>query len=126
MSLSLETSKLIFDLVGEYPTRLHWKSYIDRDTGERYMDRHPSEVDYFASAFAIPAPDFGETVRIMVKIGEKKGWNNRETAYLSHINGKMIYHVSDVIYTLSEKYCYAPSPELGMEEVDTYIRKVLV
>lgn len=68
----------------------------------------------------IPLPDFSETIRLLPKIGEKKGWGmNNE--YQGDEEPMREYYAKE----LSIIYMDAPSPFEGMAQVSAYLRKIL-
>lgn len=92
-TLSAKTSRMIFDLIGNFPTKKRW----DQSNFGYLLTEHG----------AVPAPDFGETLRIIVKIGEKKGFTPLNTRRS--------------LDRIAEEYIDAPTPTLGMEAVDKMV-----
>lgn len=66
---SLELSRKIYELVGEYETELRWTK--TGYAGDDYRLRKPHN-GICAPRHKFPAPNFAELIRILPKIGEKK------------------------------------------------------
>lgn len=98
-TLSLEASKKVFEIVGEYET-------------EEFTEevREPWVV-------CIPRPNFAELIRVLPKIGEKKKWNAGW--------GRSGTCLIDVLYNVSIIYMNAPRESEGMAAVETYLMKLL-
>jgi len=121
-TLSLETSKKIYELVGEYGTEWKWERITDKNTGEwllweKLRTPFNDEIcEYFGIAHErYPAPTFSELLRILPKIAEKKGdwsWAN-------------FSHIRDRAADLCEKYYSAPTEPEAMAAVDKYLSKLL-
>jgi len=99
--LDRDVADKIFELVGEYSTeaRSGWEGFNSFE-----HDR-------------VPMPNFGETIRILPNIGEKKGWERDEVT--NKISMRRVSHI------LAEIYMLAPSAEEGMTNVSEYLRKIL-
>lgn len=87
-TLSLETSRKIHDLIGDYET-CEWHEVADDRDPHRPHER-------------IPTPNFSELIRILPKIGEGKDWGN-------------IYNSA---YLLVDKYMDAVDEKEGMKAVE--------
>lgn len=96
-TLSLEASKAIYDLVGEYETELT-EEWICSCADDGYGSCGPT----------IPLPNFAEVVRIMPRIGRAK---------------KKI--LAPWIIDLADKYMFAPTEEKGMAAVEKYLLSLL-
>lgn len=112
MNLDLETSKLISELVGEYETEKK-APLMACDCGEPDLCKYADEI-----GDTVPLPNFGEVIRILPKIGEKKGIRNYGGP--KHIN--LLHHHG---WWLTKLYMNATTPEQGMKEVGTYLRTLL-
>lgn len=115
-TLSLECSKKLYALLGEYETEQRWSVKIACLRGvlpEAYLIPRGSVMT--ADKYSIPAPNFAETIRLLPKIGEKKGWGTL------HIHG----HTSTIANDVMMDYMLAPTPEEGMERLSEYLMKLL-
>jgi len=103
----------VYEIVGEYETENEYRC-LTLDVF-RLMRR---KKKYTGSCLAcFPAPNFGETTRLLTKIGERKGWERDEVT--NKISMRRVSHV------LAEIYMLAPSAEEGMTNVSEYLRKIL-
>lgn len=105
---SLELSKKIFELVGEYDTERFWIRRLT--TGEWVLQNNQHLDDN-----CVPAPTFAEIVRVLPKIGEKKKITRETASYSSR------FYSENLVYLyMSEK----TEPE-GMKAVEDYLMKLL-
>lgn len=113
--LPLETSRLIYELVGEYECERYWVVYRSAVTGSPRLiwakPRNGRQSDSKNYLVRIPAPNFAETIRVLPRIGEKKGWSDLDQG---------IYR--DDIAML---YAEAPIEPEGMDDVNSYLLKLL-
>ena len=95
-TLSLEASKKVFEIVGEYET-------------EEFTEevREPWVV-------CIPRPTFAELIRVLPKIREKRDGYNDEEDWLT------LAYVE-----VTQAYMRAPTEPEGMAAVETYLMKLL-
>ena len=118
-TLDLETSKLIYKTIGDFDTEKTWYDCGSNiwNCGD-WAEAMNNGKDYAQSTApgygikTIPAPSLGETIRILPKIGEERGWDNGW------------YRVMDAV-NLACIYISAPSPEEGMKQVGEYLTKLL-
>lgn len=105
---SLELSRKIYELLGEYETK---KKHPVMSCGckDPSSCMFANQVEYY-----IPLPNFAELVRILHKIGEKKGWTVKTQP-----------NATFVAWTLTEKYMFATSEPEGMQEVEKYLTPLL-
>ena len=111
--LSLEASKKVYELVGEYETEKHWS----RSTKGKVM---PWRFGYFSKTMGteiIPAPTFAELIRVLPKIGEKKGWPVSGARLAGKMVNKLVRMTAIYVGALTE-------PE-GMAAVEEYLMKLL-
>jgi len=122
--LSLEASKKIFDLIGDYETE---QSYSEREEEDCTCGYH-GEPGYTLT----PRPNLGEALRLLPKIGEKKGWVPYHAAVLSKAQkeARGVWHptiewVEVKVRHCADLYAAAPSPEEGMKEVSKYLLSII-
>ena len=109
MTLSLECSKKLYALLGDtYETERRISP--ENTCGSCYENE--SHIPF---GQCIPNPNFAETIRLLPKIGEKKGWGTL------HIHG----HTSTIANDVMMDYMLAPTPEEGMERLSEYLMKLL-
>lgn len=114
-TLDRDVAEAIYKIVGEYETAQRWAFKLACLRGElrdAYLIDRGTVIT--ADKVSIPAPDFGETIRIIVQIDKKRDGSYDEEDWLT-----MVYCV------ITQKYMFAPSPEQGMAEVSNYLRKIL-
>ena len=98
-TLSLSCSRKIYELLGDtYETEKHHSIW----RGETVLDIETG---------SIPAPSFSETIRLLPKIAEKKGWEDYECALF--------------LYDVYPLYVYTATEEEGMAKVSEYLEKTL-
>lgn len=97
-TLSLEASKKVYEIVGEYET----EECHDADDG--WTNEVTGKHEY------IPRPNFAELVRVLPKIIRAK---------------RPEWRVNDSIGMYAEKYALAPTEPEGMAAVETYLMKLL-
>lgn len=119
-TLSLEASKKVFEIVGEYETERDWELSFDKRSWfltipEEYLPEDTMQLAYCRTR--VPAPNFAELVRVLPKIGEKKKWNAGW--------GRSGTCLIDVLYNVSIIYMNAPTEPEGMAAVETYLMKLL-
>lgn len=102
-TLNLEASKKVYELLG--------------DTYASEREYSPQE-GYNTGGFVYPRLNFSELIRLLPKIGEKKGWSE-DVWDSNRINLRRMSHI------LAEIYMLAPTEERGMEEVSKYLLSVL-
>lgn len=110
-TLSLSCSKKLHALLGDtYETKWAWFN----NDGEMGMTLG-WELVFFGWARETkgyewhPSPSFSETVRLLPKIAEKKGWNGYQLE----------------LEFISTVYATAPTEEKGMEDISEYLEKIL-
>jgi len=121
--LDLEPSHAIFEEIGNYETEKTWATYKDgvhtmggKDlSGVTELTSSEAKGDVAVEKY-YPAPTFAEVLRILTKIGEKKGW----TAFSSE-QFSTTFHAE----TLLRIYMSASSEEEGMRAVGEYLIKLL-
>lgn len=118
-TLSLETSKKIYELVGEYETEKSWtKHFRINDALCTAVHIPEGRFNLLKAGYEVtPAPTFSELIRILPKIGEKKGY--KMDVFSSGLNTFKL--ASD----LTDMYMDAPTEEEGMEAVEEYLKKLL-
>lgn len=131
-ALNLEASKKVYELLGDtYETEFFWDKWCEhiypcvpsdhklKVHSEADFTKDGSELYFYEpSDDAISAPNFSELIRLLPKIGEKKGWSE-DVWDSNRINLRRMSHI------LAEIYMLAPTEEQGMEEVSKYLLKVL-
>lgn len=108
-TLSLSCSKKLYELLGDtYETKYYHVN--DAITGER-----------------LPAPSFSETIRLLPKIAEKKGWAPFFAARIASLRVLMqdAKQVETVASHCVELYIHAYTEEEGMEQVSNYLEALL-
>lgn len=107
---SLELSRKIYELVGEYETE---EFYEDNDG---WTNAQTGEHDY------IPRPNLAELIRILPKIGEKKGWDeNARIAGFPIESMKIFERINNIVLG----YMFAPTEPEGMKAVEDYLLRLL-
>jgi hypothetical protein len=107
-SLPPEPSRAIHALLGNYETK-----YFYDDEGELF----PFNDGYSYYDGCVPAPNFAEVVRVMIKIGQKKGW--------MMMGGVASQDTHFITTKLAWTYAMAPTEPKGMEEVGKLLMKLL-
>lgn len=129
-ALNLEASKKVYELLGDtYETEFFWDKWCEhiypcmpsdhklKVHSEADFTKDGSELYFYEpSDDAISAPNFSELIRLLPKIGEKKGW--------SVIDGYPTEALAKA-QLMTEMYMLAPTEEQGMEEVSKYLLKIL-
>jgi len=135
--LNLETSQLIHSLVGDYEAEDIWlhsklhKSCVDKASCVKTLywthvprkswefERDTRFMDY---DFVYPDPTFGEVIRILPKIGEKKGVRY----LLGHpgLNNSQTW-AADRGAELLQEYMFATSEPEAMRRVEEYLIKLI-
>jgi hypothetical protein len=116
---SLEPSKAIHALIGEYETE--WIFDVARcdiptcNCGKDHIER-VRRVDMIPHAVFYPSPTFAELIRVLPRIGEKKGWKRHGTALKS--TGICSYDLVDI-------YQDAPNESEAMKACEDYLMKLL-
>ncbi|HNA25187.1 MAG TPA: hypothetical protein PLI01_00500 [Nitrospira sp.] len=105
--LSLETSKKVYELCGEYDT----ERVFAYDFDGRYTVMFREELEICLGD--VPAPNFAELIRLLRKIGEKKGWKQGEFS-----------DAVGVAFSLLMLYMNAPTEPEGMRAVEEYLMKL--
>lgn len=112
--LDLETSRAIFELVGWYETEKYWERTMGQVSPEwRLNDRKSC---YLKDMEYIPAPIFGEALRILTKIIPKM--NDR---WRMPVKIEIEHHAA----ALSGMYVSAPTEPQAMRDVGKYLIKLL-
>jgi len=111
--LSLETSRRLYELLGEVETEQYWIKPSSAQTYFLASKQNMGTRDQSTLEGVYPAPSFGELIRLLPALGEKLGWSSHE------IQDK---HLSIV----AVQYMVAPTPQEGMEKVEAYLEKLLV
>jgi len=101
-TLSLEASKKVYEIVGEYET----------------LDMEKVDGDVFPDKEWIPRPNFAELIRVLPKIGEKKGWP--ETHFC-----KGEISACSVTEDIACTYMLASTEPEGMKAVEEYLLNLL-
>lgn len=126
-TLSLIASKKVFEIVGPYETYYSHTSFrnisspkeqhgtflhqiVLTDDVEEMMGR-----SYLKDFAVTPAPTFSELIRVLPKIGEKKGWEGERFSFVPP------HHVLHII----AHYMNAPTEAEGMQAVEEYLMKIL-
>ena len=115
-TLNLEASKKVYELLGWLDVEKHFGKH----RGSNKV--HPTDPMSHSCRRdgCIPLPNLGELIRLLPKIGEKKGWEFEE--FFGRVT---IAKVRIVAYHLANYYLEAPSPEEGMEEVSKYLLSII-
>lgn len=106
--LPLETSRLIYELVGEYPTEHHYN--------------HENKVcDCALKLEGIPAPNFAEVIRVLPRLCKvKRKEEEKVKGWIS--NAWLEHHIANDALDL---YMNAPSEPKGMAAVNSFLLKLL-
>lgn len=121
--LSLEASKKIFELVGEYETE---KCYLIPPEG-CFGATEPIEWgilgdDLIERGYSgVPAPSFSELVRVMPKIGVKKQWGIMPERSFYEARISPSHHSMMMV----EMYMSSPTEPEGMAAVERYLMEIL-
>jgi hypothetical protein len=114
-TLTLETSRLIYELISNYESFRgwhseghHWSGKDEVGEGQPFVAIRESSYD-FPRLYKFPAPSFSELCRIMPLIGKKLGWV--DTSIKS--------------YCLLDKYQDGPTEELAMQAVEKKLNSYL-
>jgi hypothetical protein len=108
-TLSLEASKKVYEIVGEYET----EKLRTNDTGYIHEELPSCRI----GIDCYPAPNFPEMIRVLPKIGEKMCWNSGF--------GRTGTCLIDVLYNMSIIYMNAPTEPEGMQAVEEYLLNLL-
>lgn len=115
-TLNLEASKKVYELLGDtYETENEWKrtkSYPFHVNRKEWRSAKETRLESFNT------PTFPELIRLLPKIGEKKGWL-KTTFCMGDVSARTVGE------DLTWLYMNAPTEEQGMEEVSKYLLKVL-
>ena len=101
MTLSLECSKKLYTLLGEYETE-------QRISPENTCGSCYENESHIPFGQCIPNPNFAETIRLVNQIASKSDLDPH-----------------DLFEKLGALYMLAPTPEEGMERVSEYLMKLL-
>lgn len=118
--LSLEPSKLIHAVIGDFETENEWfKPHWNEDRW--ILQRRHKEDDGGTGDY--PAPTFAELIRVLPRIGEKKGWSDKITTnkYGEILDSEVWQKVCKIV----AKYMDAPTELEGMKAVEEYLMKLL-
>ncbi len=111
-TLSLEASKKVYEIVGEYETESFWTQYASNARKGTWHVSRP--INWRKDAHKIQAPNFAELIRVLSKIGEKRdGYNDEED------------WVTLAYVEVTRAYMGAPTEPEGMAAVETYLMKLL-
>ena len=120
-TLSLSCSKKLYELLGEtYETEsFHEKRITDE------VDLGNGTMFYYYKK--IPLPSFSETIRLLPRIAEKKGWAPFFAARIASLRVLMqdAKQVETVASHCVELYIHAYTEEEGMEQVSNYLEALL-
>lgn len=115
--LSLEPSKRIHALIGDYETEKRWREY---DVPGSSVNLEPTNDRLrLVTKQNYPAPTFAELLRVLPRIGEMKGWTKAHRL-------QDIPTISNVRNKLSRLYSCATTGEQGMKDVENYLMKLLI
>lgn len=129
-TLSLIASKKVFEIVGPYETDYSHTSFrnISSPKEQHGMFLHQivltddveemMERSYLKDFAVTPAPTFSELIRVLPKIGEKKGWP--ETHFC-----KGEISACSVTEDIACAYMLASTEPEGMKAVEEYLLKLL-
>lgn len=115
-TLSLSCSKKLYELLGQTYETKQTSIGLIYDMGIE----EPDEI-------AIPRPDFSETIRLLPRIAEKKGWAPFFAARIASLRVLMqdAKQVETVASHCVELYIHAYTEEEGMEQVSNYLEALL-
>jgi hypothetical protein len=118
---SLEFSKLLHELLGDFETEkkwVIWHPYSIILPGPSWQLMSIPEIFYLPDKEykAIDAPNFAELLRLMQKIGEKMKWSQEEDARCQ---------IGYVIAEMTYLYVYAPTESEAMLAVEKYLTPLL-
>lgn len=116
-TLTLPASKKVRELLGEYETEQTWVLWLEfHDTPSKFYPSGPVLVrkgqpllQNIKNGEFYPAPDFGETVRLIMKMPFK---DDNVVRY-------------DILQGFACIYAVAPSPEEGMRLISEEILKLV-
>lgn len=116
-TLSLEASKKVYEIVGEYETEKCWLTHDDVSR----LELSSCIINYLGDLGGVvwsPAPNFAELIRVLPNIGEKKGWP--ETHFC-----KGEISACSVTEDIACTYMLASTEPEGMKAVEDYLMKLL-
>lgn len=116
-TLSLSCSRKIYELLGDaYGTSRHWDPEFGR------LCRCGDGPEEFRHLTAVPAPNFSETIRLLPKIAEKKGWIYwvEEKNELENLE-----KLAEVTQGICWQYTKTKTEEEGMAKVSEYLENAL-
>lgn len=108
-TLSLETSKKLYELLGEYEAENHWVEVIG---GDSIKLLRPGQVVTANHAKIYPAPSFQELIRLLPLIGEKIKWQR--------------VHLDFHLDQLAVRYVEEETEEAGIKACEEYLGKLIV
>lgn len=110
--LSLETSKKVYELCGDIKTEMTYAYNLD---GEYDLLRNDDVQEHLAGD--VPAISFSELIRLLPKIGEKKGWRVGGARAAGQLVNKLV--------RITALYVNAPTEPEGMAAVESYLLSIL-
>jgi len=137
--LDIETSRLVQKIIGEVETEKWW-SYASCGDGcpiPSHVKGGWRVTTGKESHDAIPAPNFGELIRLLPLIGEKKGWDKITVCAAYHhetpphgcsCGGYITNKTGFIIRQMATEYAseFAPTPQDGMIAVGAYLKGLLI
>lgn len=123
--LPLETSRLIYELVGEYECERYWVVYRSAVSSSPRLiwakPRNGRQSDSKNYLVRIPAPNFAETIRVLPRLCKvKRKEEEKVKGWIS--NAWLEHHIANDALDL---YMNAPSEPKGMAAVNSYLLKLL-
>lgn len=123
-TLSLSCSKKIYELLGRSDkTELYYNhqyGYLTSHEGDSIVASNGNVID--VNWGNIPAPSFSETIRLLPRIAEKKGWIYwvEEKDELENLE-----KLAEVTQGICWQYTKAKTEEEGMKQVSDYLEALL-
>lgn len=109
-TLSLSCSRKIYELLaGACQTERFWVVKFKDPFKPTHLATSNDVIP--ADSYSIPAPSFSETIRLLPKIAEKKGWED--------------YECSLFLYDVYPLYVSTPTEEEGMAKVSEYLEGLI-
>jgi len=127
-TLSLEASKRVFELIGEYETDNRHNDSLPKNT-KKYLGSGIHVTDPLSHSCrrqgCAPAPTFAELIRVLPRIGEKKGWAEYRLTLSEGEKSKDIGEAGVTAMNMGLEYMSAPTEPKGMAEVEEYLMKLI-
>lgn len=111
-TLSLEASKKVFEIVGEYETEKCWEGLLI-DVGDKFRWR-VNKRNKNGNPAKYPAPNFSEVVRVLPKMQKATGNNEEWASAWCRINATAMVIA----------YMQAPTEQEGLRAVENILMEI--